>query len=146
MIFLMMHHMFKLILVVRNQITNLIFNHFWAITPSSQPQMENVNSISIFIIQGHSNGILGPQFGPHLLLTCFCLKDLGFLRSYNFQNVSQLEMFGIHFLALSHICGNVFESQDILLAYFFFHASCLVTSLRLGCDDGKLHEFVFTHH
>jgi hypothetical protein len=146
MIFLMMYHMFKLILVVGNLITSLIFNHFLAITPSSQPQMENVNSISIFIIQDHSNGILGPQFGPHLLLTCFCLKDLRFLWSYNFQNVFQLEMFGIHFLALSHICGNVFESQDILLACIFFHASYLVTSLRLGCDNGDFHEFVFTHH
>lgn len=79
MIFLMMYHMFKLILVVGNQIISLILNHFLAITPISQLQMENVNSISIFTIQDHSNGILGPQFGPHLLLTCFFLKDLRFL-------------------------------------------------------------------
>jgi hypothetical protein len=145
MIFLMMYRMFKLILMVRNQITSLIFNHFLAIILSSQLQMENVNSISIFSIQDHYNGILGPQFGPHLLLTCFCLKDLGFLWSYNFQNVFQLEMFRIHFLALSYICGNVFESRDIVLTCICFHTSSLVTSLRLGWNNEEFHEFVFTH-
>ncbi len=71
MIFLMMYRMFKFILVVKNQITSLFLNNFLTIIPSSQLQMENVNSISIFTIQDHSNGILGPQFEPHLLLTCF---------------------------------------------------------------------------
>jgi hypothetical protein len=79
MIFLMMNNMFKFILVVKNQITNLFFNHFLTIALSSQLQMENVNSISIFTMQDHSDGILGPQFEPHLLLTCFCFKDLRFL-------------------------------------------------------------------
>jgi hypothetical protein len=71
------------------------FQPFLATTPSLQFQVENVNSLLIFMFQKLSNGILGAQFGYFISCT-FVPKIMDFIRI-------QFPKWKIHLGMLGHI-------------------------------------------
>jgi hypothetical protein len=63
---------------------------------------------------------IGGQIGSFLLLALWAQTFKTLQNSYS-QSDSHLECFGLTSFAVSHTCGNVFESQDIFLTHFCYH-------------------------
>jgi hypothetical protein len=74
----------------------------------SNLQMENEDPLLISTLQKKIIGLKKAHFGQNLFPKP-CPKDLKHLWDSNSQMGNPLGNVGIHFLAISHICGRVFE-------------------------------------
>jgi hypothetical protein len=107
------------VLMGKNQIVNLGPNHFFGhLIPSSQLQnwKMQVDFLKNFIIIYWK-----PNFDL-IYYYWFCPKESWFLLAYNLESISfHLGVLGVLFFALfHHICGNVFEFQNIISTHIFF--------------------------